>query len=397
MTTNTQSFELIENQEALNEFGRKNSLIEWMCFDTEFVGEKRFVTRLCLIQVATPLGNYLIDPFPVKDFSPLLRLLEAPSVVKVTHAGDNDYRLFYEQFQTVPRNVFDTQIAAGMVGYRYPVSLRNLVEGELNMHLKKGYTVADWETRPFNRRQLKYAFNDIQPLYALWQSLQGKLQDLERLAWAREEFAQLEDEEFYIKDPNKEALDSRLINSLRPREQVFLIRLYAWRRQVAKEKNHSKEMVLPRKMIGQIVRTIQSGQDALKNNRRIPDKIVRKYGALFEELYQGEISKEERRLLKRINRQESDDPREDILIEMLYLLVKYQCLEQQISENLVLPRGLLKKLKSDTELVEELFGDGWRREFLGANFLTWLRHYDQLEVAMSDQEIKLLLAKDAEE
>jgi len=394
MTTNTQSFELIEDQEALNEFGRKNRSVEWMCFDTEFVGEKRFVTRLCLIQVATPIGNYLIDPFPIKDMKPLLLLLEASSIVKVTHAGDNDYRLFYEQFKIVPQNVFDTQIAAGMVGYRYPVSLRNLVEGELQMRMKKGYTVADWETRPFNRRQLKYALNDIQPLYGLWQALRSKLLDRERLEWAREEFAQLEDEEFYIKDPNKEALDSRLINSLRTREQVFLIRLYAWRRQLAKEKNYSKEMVLPRKMISQIVRTIQSGRDALKNNRRIPDKIVRKYGALFEGLYQREITQDEQRLLKRINRQEPDDPKEDILIEMLYLLVKYQCLDQQISENLVLPRGLLKKLKSDTELVQELFGDGWRREFLGADFLTWLKHYDQLEVVISNQEIKLLLDKD---
>jgi ribonuclease D len=397
MSTDTTSYLLIENQPALDTFRKENRKIDWMCFDTEFVGEKRFVTRICLIQVTTGHGNYLIDPFTIDDLEPFLELIRDPSIVKVTHAGDNDYRLLYRQFDMVPANIFDTQIAAGLAGYKYPVSFRNLVRGELGRNLKKGYTVADWETRPFKKKQLKYALNDVLPLYDLWRSLNAKLEKAGRLEWAREEFKQLEEGEFYERDPDKEAMNSRLIRSLRKREQLFLIRLYNWRRRTARQKNHSVEMVLPKKMIAQIVRTIQSGKDALHNNRRIPSRVVKKYGETFMQLYEGEATLEEKRLLKRIAREDhNDDPKSDALLEMLYLAVKYKCLEEDISTNLVLPRSFLKKLKSNAGLDETLF-DGWRSEFLGENFIHWLEQYDQMRLTVETEEIILKLNKEGEE
>ncbi len=396
MTSKGESYQLIETQSDLEAFYKTNRQVNSMSFDTEFVGEKRFVTRICLIQVTTSHGNYLIDPFPLKDLGPFLELVQDPGITTITHAGDNDYRLLFQQYDVVPKNVFDTQIAAGLAGYKYPVSLRRLVEGELRRSLKKGYTVADWESRPFQSKQLKYALNDVVLLYPLWRSLEQKLRDLRRKEWAEEEFRKLEEADFYIKDPNTEALSSRLIQSLKPQEQVFLIRLYEWRRKLAQEKNYSKEMILPKKMITHIVRTIQSGQDALRNNRRIPKRIASKYGNTFEALYKQEISKEEKRLLRRIEQQDTDDPEGDILLEMLYLVVKYKCMKEQISTNLVLPRGLLKKLKTDASLVEEELGDGWRGEFLGDTIIRWLMHYDQLDIAIAQEEIRLLMDTEKE-
>jgi ribonuclease D len=289
--------------------------------------------------------------------------------------------------------VFDTQIAAGLVGYRYPVALRKLVESELNGRMNKSYTVADWETRPFNHKQLRYALDDVLPLYDLWRALEDHLRRYGRTEWAREEFRQLEQEEFYARDPNKEALDSRLMHSLSSREQVFLIRLYDWRRQMAREKNYSKEMVLPNKLMGHIVRTIQSGKDALRNNRRIPDKLAERYGEAFEQLYSREITPEERRLLDRIAHDEAEDPREEILIEMLYLAIKYKCLEENVSPNLVLPRALLKKLRLSAGLVDEVLEESWRGQFLGEHFLNWLRKFDQLEIRMEGGQIRFQLGK----
>lgn len=396
MTTQGESYQLIEKQSDLEAFYKTNRKVNSMCFDTEFVGEKRFVTRICLIQVTTSHGNYLIDPFSLKDLSPFLELVQDTGITTITHAGDNDYRLLFQQYDVVPGNVFDTQIAAGLAGYKYPVSLRRLVAGELNRRLKKGYTVADWESRPFKSKQLRYALNDVVLLYPLWRSLEQKLRDLKREKWAEEEFRKWEEADFYVRDPNSEALGSRLIQSLRPKEQVFLIRLYDWRRKLAQEKNYSKEMILPKKMISHIVRTIQSGQDALRNNRRIPKRIANKYGDTFEALFKQEISKEEKRLLQRIERQDAEDPEGDILLEMLYLVVKYKCIKEQISTNLVLPRGLLKKLKTDAGLVEEELGDGWRGEFLGDTIIRWLMHYDQLDIAVAQEEIRLLMDSEKE-
>lgn len=391
MAISIQEYTLIDNKRDLEEFYKKNQNIDWLCFDTEFVGEKRFVTLLCLIQVATEHGFYLIDPLKLPHVDPLLRLIEDEKIIKITHAGDNDYRLLYNLYGILPKNVFDTQIASGFVGYKYPVSFRRLMESELSMRLSKGYAVTDWESRPFKAKQLKYALDDVVYLYDLWKSLEQKLKKEGRLAWAEEEFAVLEQASYYYKSPYKEALSSSMIKALNRKEQVFLIRLYAWRIKVASEKNYSKEMVLPSKMIGQIVRSIHSGKDALKSNRRIPDKIAQRYGDTFVELYKKSITAEEKRVLKKIPNDYVDNPKNDLLMEMLNLLIRYKCMQEGVSPNLVLPRSIVKRLKAEESFNEPLLENSWRREFLGEDFINWLKYRDQLEIEMSGGKIALIM------
>lgn len=391
MAISIQEYTLIDNKRDLEEFYNKNQNIDWLCFDTEFVGEKRFVTLLCLIQVATEHGFYLIDPLKLPHVDPLLKLIEDERIIKITHAGDNDYRLLYNLYGILPKNVFDTQIASGFVGYKYPVSFRRLMESELSMRLSKGYAVTDWESRPFKAKQLKYALDDVVYLYDLWKLLEQKLIKEGRLAWAEEEFAVLEQASYYYKSPYKEALSSSMIKALNRKEQVFLIRLYAWRIKVASEKNYSKEMVLPSKMIGQIVRSIHSGKDALKSNRRIPDKIAQRYGDTFVELYKKSITAEEKRVLKKIPNDYVDNPKNDLLMEMLNLLIRYKCMQEGVSPNLVLPRAIVKRLKAEENFNEPLLENSWRREFLGEDFINWLKYRDQLEIEMSDGKIALTL------
>jgi ribonuclease D len=390
MPTKSKDFIYIDTQKGLSLFYEENKSVNWMCFDTEFVGEKRFVTRLCLIQITTSHGNYLVDPFTVKDLGLFLNLLQNPEIVKVTHAGDNDYRLLNDQFGVIPKNVFDTQVAAGFVGYKHPVSFRRLVENELRIFLKKGYTVTDWETRPFHHKQLQYALDDVLPLHSLWQGLKENLQNRGRLHWAREEFEKWETEDFYAKDPHHEALSSSMIKALNPKEQVFFIRLLAWRRQVAKEKNHSKEMVLPNKLLGQIVRSVQSGRDALKQNRRIPDHIVNRYGQVFDQLFNQEITPEEKSLLAEVNEDENINPRKEILLEMLYLLIKYKCLDNAVSPSLVFPKNMMQKIHNDPALLEGAIKNGWRRELLGDAFIQWLENLDRLELDINGDNIRIV-------
>ncbi|MCB0588513.1 MAG: HRDC domain-containing protein, partial [Phaeodactylibacter sp.] len=328
-----------------------------------------------------------IDPIRLGRLDPFLDLIADQKVTKITHAGDNDYRLLNNLFGIVPRNVFDTQIAAGFVGYKYPVSFRKLVEGELGVHLKKGYAVTDWEGRPFQEKQLRYALNDVLFLPELWQQLGKKLEEQKRPHWAEEEFKLLEKEAYYYKDPNDEALKSNLMRSLKTREKIFLLRLFAWRRKVAEQRDHSKEMVMPAKYIGHIVRSISSGREALKHNRRIPGKLAEKYGATFEELYRRPASPEEREILQRLPSEQDEDPKEQIIMEMLYQVIKYKCLEEDISINMVVPRGELKKIRADEDDALELLAGGWRQEMLGAYFLDWLSNANRMKVDLLDEKI----------
>lgn len=384
-----EQYTFIDNHEALVAFGKENSGIDWMCFDTEFVGEKRFFTLLCVIQIKTIHGNYVVDPIKLPNIDVILAFLANPEIVKITHAGENDYRLLSRQYDMTPVNTFDTQIAAAFLGYKYPVSFQKLVSEELNITLKKGYTVTNWEARPLSEQQISYALNDVLPLYDLWQNMKGRLETSGRLAWAKEEFEALEDSARYEKDPYDEALKSNLMRKANKREKIFLLRLYGWRREEAERKNYSKEMILPSKMIGHIARGIRSGKKALKGNRRLPDKVVERHWSTFESLYQQDPSPEELNVLKRIKTQRREDPQTDLLYEILYSVIKYKCLDEGIDVSIAFPRADLKLIKEDVAHADVVFKEGWRQEFFGKTFNKWLKNSPHLQIDIGSESIEL--------
>lgn len=389
MGVDVQNYMLIETFEALEVFYEENKSVEWLGFDTEFVGEKRYHTLLCLIQISSVHGYYLIDPVKLKDIGLFLKLIEDPAIIKITHAGENDYRLLKKYYNVLPKNIFDVQIAAGFVGYKYPISFGKIVEKELKVYLRKGYTVSDWESRPFNQKQLRYALDDVVYLKGLYDKLKGKLEKLNRLEWVKEEFDKRGTAEFYYIDPNREAFQNSLILGLSAKDQVFLIRMYKWRRSEAERKNYSKEMVLPAKYIGAIVRNVKSGKGALINHRRIPNKLVDNHWNQFNELYQQPVTEEEEALLKRIPPPANDYTQEDTLIEMLSLIIRYICNEKNIAPDLVIPRSGFKKMKADSAYFDESYAKGWREELLGETMLNWLRHRDKLHLILEDDRFTL--------
>lgn len=380
----TQEYMLIEDAAGLQTFYDENRGIEWMGFDTEFVGERRYVTLICLIQVATVNGYYLIDPLKVDDLTLFLEMIQDPTILKITHAGENDYRLLHKNYDVRPRNIFDAQVAAGFVGYKYPISFRKLAEKEIKVHMQKGYTVSDWEARPFNKNQLNYALADVFHLYKLWQSLKKKLDELNRYEWVIEELQKFETKAYYTFDPNKEALSSNLIHGLNTQEQIFLIRFYEWRRSEAERKNYSKEMIFPGKLIAPIIRNIRSGRAALRNHRRIPNKIIENNWEIWNDMYQQKASEDERAILKLIPRNVAENPKMDTLMDILNLLLKYQCHEQQIAPELVVNRSNFKKMKVDPNYFDESLDMGWRKELLGEDLINWIKVRTELNIDIVD-------------
>lgn len=384
-------FLVIQDAHQLDAFYTKNKHAEWIGFDTEFVGEKRFNTRLCLIQVSTVHGNYLIDPFQLQYLDPFLELIVNPEILKITHAGENDYRLLYSDYEVIPQNIFDTQVAAGFVGYKYPVSFKKLVETELNIPVNKAYTVTNWESRPFSDKQLQYAIDDVIPLFSLKSKLEERLLSRDRKPWMELELSRWEQPDFYAKDPHKEALTSNLMTSLNTRERVFLIRLMDWRRKLAEEKNYSREMVLSSKLLAPIVKNIKSGKAALLDNRRIPPRIIEDHGSTFEALYRGPITPVESALLDQITENQPENKEEDLRIELLYLLLHKKCMDEDISINLVFQRSMLKRLRIDPSLVVDELRSDWRAAFVGEQLLDWMMNYRSLEFDFNGHGVDIRL------
>jgi ribonuclease D len=358
---------------------------EWIGFDTEFIGEKRFFTLLCLIQINSPIGCFLVDPLVIKDLRPFLDLIEDPKILKITHAGENDYRLLYNQFNVLPKNVFDAQIAAGFLGYNYPTAFRKIMDKELSIRLKKGFAVAVWDQRPLSEKHLQYALNDVLFLKDLYDRLNKKLVRRKRLEWCKEEFAKLELADNYRTDIHAEALNNSMILHLSKPEQVFMLRVYKWRIEEAKKKDYSKEMILSSKYINLIVKNIKQGEAALKNNRLLPKNFFSRYGKTIKALYDEPITAEEEDILTKIPVKHEIDPLDDITYSILYALIKRKCLKEGVSQNLVFPKSAMIKFKTTPDWL----GNGWRARILGPELVELCKKIDRLEYVFSEGQFIL--------
>ena len=294
-----------------------------------------------------------------------------------------------KEFGVIPANVFDTQVAAGFIGHRYPMSFAKLVEAECGEALGKGYAVTDWSQRPMSPKQIKYALNDVIYLRDLYDSITRQLKGNGRLEWALEECAAMTKESYYYRDPNHEFLNSNVARSSKTKDRVFLLRLYEWRRALAEKKNYSKEMILPGKLIGQLTRGVKGGLNSMMENRRLPQSTVKRYGELFVDLYNEEATPEELAIARSIQRGSQEDEEDDMLIELLYLIMKYRANEADISHALVMPRNAIKRMKQDEEQREKILGSGWRKELLGPDFVNWLQNFDKLKVRIEGGKIAL--------
>lgn len=378
-------YTFINEADELSEVCQQLHKQEWVGFDTEFIGEKRYFTLLCLIQIHSPIGSFLIDPIALQDLTPFFELLENPAVCKITHAGENDYRILFNKYNILPKNVFDTQIAAGFVGYNYPTAFRKIVEKELRIRLKKGFAVADWDARPLGDKHLQYALNDVIYLEDLYIKLTKKLKSSEREEWCQEEMDKLETAEYYYINPHAEALNNNMMPHLGTREQIFMLRLFSWRKSEAQRKDHSKEMVLQGKYINLIVKNIQQGASALKNNRLLPKSFFKKYGELLIDLHQKAATEEELEVLNEIPVKSDSTPFEDITNDILYALIKRRCIRQGVSQNLLFPKSSLRKFHKNPEWMK----DDWRVKVLGKDLVALLKRSTRLKYTFKDGQFIL--------
>jgi ribonuclease D len=223
-------------------------------FDTEFVGEETYHPRLCLVQVATAERLFLIDPFSAGPLDAFWKLVVDPARVVVVHAGREEVRLCRLWTGHTPGNLFDLQLAAGLVGLPYPMGHGSLVAEVLGVRLAKGETLTEWRHRPLSAAQVRYAFDDVRYLLPAWQKLSSQLEQMGRTEWAREEFARLA-RHAAPDDPVAERWRKlRGLGSLDPRRLAVVRALFTWREEVADRTNRPARTILRDDLIVEVAR-----------------------------------------------------------------------------------------------------------------------------------------------
>ncbi len=224
---------LIDDPDALAALCRRLAGAEYITIDTEFLRDKTYWPRLCLIQVAGPDEAHAIDPLAEgMDLSPLFELLVNPDVTKVFHAARQDIEIFLNLSGRVPHPLFDTQVAAMVCGFGDSVGYEALATKLAKAQIDKSMRFTDWAHRPLSQRQLDYALSDVIPLRTVYEKLRQRLEKNGREPWIEEEMAALTDPETYANRP-EEAWRRLKARSTKPRFLAVLRELAAWREREA--------------------------------------------------------------------------------------------------------------------------------------------------------------------
>jgi ribonuclease D len=344
-----------------------------LAIDTEFVSERRYQALLCLVQVAVAdpgaeggVRTEVLDPLEGDpDFSPLARVLADPAVEVVMHAGRQDVAILRRTLDTEIRNIFDTQVAAGFLGFGNQEGYESLVRKVLKLKLRGSEGFTRWDRRPLTPQQLEYAADDARLLLALGEELERRLVERGRLEWAREEAQSLEDvtderdaQRSYERLPRL----SRLSESARG----VAFELAAWREEEARAADRPPGSVLPDQALVELARRTPRDKHGLEQIRGLPPQTLHRRGdALLEAMARGR----ERRAPEPPPEAPPRDPADAPLVSLAQALVRHRSMESGVAVELIATQAELAALVGSLRRGENgdhiRVANGWREELVG--------------------------------
>ncbi|MDX8410938.1 MAG: ribonuclease D [Mariprofundaceae bacterium] len=347
-----------------------------LTIDTEFHREKTYYPTLGLVQVAMD-GDYcaLFDPVALDGLDPLWDVIYQPHIMKVFHAARQDMEILLYIRGTLPAPIFDTQVAAAMLGMGEQIGFGNLVHAITDRRLAKAESFSDWLTRPLKPSQLTYAADDVTYLLPVYKELKSRLESSGRLAWLQEEQARLCDPESYANHHDEVFWRVKSVNTLRPHQLAVLRELAAWREKRAQKANQPRRRILSDEVLMTIARKTKLSLEDMRHMRGMPGGTVDRRGdellAAWQRGY--ETEKQDWPRIRRSNGTRGSELRADLLATLL----KMRAREENIAPSMLASRGDLLLLAARTNGSGDIPDDipclqGWRRDIVGNDLLNLL-------------------------
>lgn len=361
--------EFINTEEHLVQFCNAIANTTWMTVDTEFLREKTYHAQLCLIQVATEDHITCIDPLAIDDLGPLLDLIYDPKITNVFHAARQDLELFYLLKGELPPVIFDTQLAATVLGYGDQIGYGNLVKQCLNVELDKAHSRTDWSKRPLDQAQIEYAADDVRYLRDLYKQLLKELEDKQRLSWLEEDFALLTNPATYQFDPKLIWKKIKGAGRLRGNQLAVIQKLAEWREQKAIQSNRPRRWILKDEVLVDLARLSPTSKDKLKVIRGLEARMIDRQGdALITIITQAKkLDKQDWPIVKKVKPLNNQ---QDALVDVLMGLVRKYCDDQSIAPTAVTNRKDLERIILGDDNIPLL--QGWRNEIVGHHLSDFL-------------------------
>jgi len=363
---------LITETSELAAFCTRQAGADFIALDTEFLRDTTYWPVLCLVQIAGPDEAVAIDTLAKGlDLAPLYRLLADESLLKVLHSARQDLEIFFHQTGTLPKPIFDTQVAAMVCGFGESVAYQTLARELAGARIDKTSRFADWSHRPLTRRQIDYALADVIHLRPIYSKLKRKLRHNGREAWLGQEMAILTDPQTYRLLP-EEAWRRLKPRSLDRRFLAVLRSVAAWREQEAQRRDVPRNRVLRDEQLMDIAAHRPDSAEQLGRTRGLSlDFAQGRLGQGILAAVEAGLQVPEAERPKPVKRPElNGDP--GPLVELLKVLLKLRCREHHVAQKLVASTADLEQLALDDEAPVSAL-QGWRREVFGEAALA-LKH-----------------------
>lgn len=372
----------IDTADELSAFCQQIANTTWMTVDTEFLREKTYYPQLCLLQVATDEAIACIDPIALNDLTPVLDLIYNPDIAVVFHAARQDLELLYLIRNELPTNVFDTQLAATVLGYGDQIGYGNLVKLCVNVELDKAHSRTDWTKRPLDPDQIDYAADDVRYLRDVYKILSQQLADKKRTHWLDDDFSILTNIDTYLVKPETMWRKVKGFGRLKGIQLAILQRLAAWREQRAVSSNRPRRWILKDDVLLDLSKMAPETLDKFSLIRGLESNTINRYGkALLAEISLAKVIPKEQ--WPSVKKTEPLSPQQDSIVDALLALLRKYCIEQQIAPVAVASRKDIERMvagETDIPLLQ-----GWRNEIVGH----YLKAFLNGEVTISTDQNQL--------
>ncbi len=364
------SHQTITDQAELLAFCDRLSQCAWLGFDTEFVAEHTYRPQLCLVQVAAEDQLVLIDALAVEDMTPFWRAVVEGDQETIVHAGRGELEFCHYSVDAHPARLFDTQIAAGLVGIEYPAGFRNLITRILHERPKRHETRTDWRRRPLSDRQVEYALDDVRYLKTLRDTFCRQLERLDRIAWFRQEMDRWMEEteqsfrrERWRRLPGSSSLDRKMLAIVRE--------LWRWRESEAQRRDRPPRRVIRDDLLVELARRQSADPKHIKAVRGMERRDTRRLVPEISQAIAQALQLPEDQWPAKSRRDQA--PQMSVLGQFLFAALGSVCRQTALAPGLVGSPSDVRELiayrtghggRSDLPRL----ASGWRAEVIGGLF-----------------------------
>jgi ribonuclease D len=350
---------------------RRMAAHPFVTVDTEFLRETTYYPLLCVAQMASADEAVVVDALaPGIDLSPFYALMANEKVMKVFHAARQDIEIIWHAAKLIPHPIFDTQVAAMVLGYGDSISYDQLVARITGDALDKSHRFTDWTRRPLSEAQFRYAISDVTHLRDVYLALVADLQRRERADWVQDEMRVLTSPDTYRMEPDNawQRLKTRV---RKPKELAVLIEVAAWREREAQTRDVPRSRVLKDDVIADIAVHAPTTIEKLKNLRSLPKGFERsRWGEAIVDAVSRGLARDPKTLPLQSRTQPAANGA--AVVELLKVLLRMISEHHHVAAKVIATVDDLDRIAGDDDADVPAL-TGWRRELFGEKALA-LKH-----------------------